>query len=33
VWANAAFQAKVIEIAKASRPAVSAQSGDDEIPF
>lgn len=33
VWANKPFQDKVVEIAKASRPAVSAQPVDDEIPF
>ena len=33
VWANKPFQDKVVEIAKSSRPAVSAQPVDDEIPF
>ena len=38
VWANAAFQAKVIEIAKASQPVVLARPAvshpvDDQIPF
>jgi DNA-binding cell septation regulator SpoVG len=33
VWANAAFQEKVIGIARASRPSVIEQTSENDIPF